>query len=114
MTEPHTDLLMIRQAQKQRETASPTAIEVSVQVRLNNCSDEYLFFCKCLIVSSTVLITHLAAAESRCAKLDRQLDHMRRMLHNVKADRTSMLKEQVRFNCMHEYFRLLSSSKEIL
>lgn len=42
-----------------------------------------------------MLITHLAAAESRCVKLDRQLDHMRRMLHNVKADRTSMLKEQV-------------------
>lgn len=28
-------------------------------------------------------------------KLERQLDHMRRMLRNVKADRTSMLKEQV-------------------
>lgn len=42
-----------------------------------------------------MLITHLAAAESRCVKLERQLDHMRRMLRNVKADRTSMLKEQV-------------------
>ncbi|XP_070762543.1 centrosomal protein of 57 kDa [Enoplosus armatus] len=42
-----------------------------------------------------VLITHLAAAESRCAKLERQLDHMRRMLRNAKADRISLLKQQV-------------------
>lgn len=47
------------------------------------------------LFSSTVLITHLAAAESRCAKLERQLDHMRRMLRNAKADRTSLLKQQV-------------------
>ncbi|XP_070685806.1 centrosomal protein of 57 kDa [Pempheris klunzingeri] len=42
-----------------------------------------------------VLITHLAAAESRCVKLERQLDHMKRMLRNAKADRTSLLKQQV-------------------
>ncbi|XP_075956952.1 centrosomal protein of 57 kDa [Anarhichas minor] len=42
-----------------------------------------------------VLITHLAAAESRCVKLERQLDHMRRMLRGAKADRTSLLKQQV-------------------
>ncbi|XP_030261655.1 centrosomal protein of 57 kDa isoform X2 [Sparus aurata] len=42
-----------------------------------------------------VLITHLAAAESRCVTLERQLDHMRRMLRNAKADRTSLLKQQV-------------------
>ncbi|XP_037320655.2 centrosomal protein of 57 kDa isoform X2 [Pungitius pungitius] len=42
-----------------------------------------------------VLITHLAAAESRCSKLERQLDHMRRMLRSAKADRTSLLKQQV-------------------
>nr|XP_020455850.1 centrosomal protein of 57 kDa-like isoform X4 [Monopterus albus] len=42
-----------------------------------------------------VLITHLAAAESRCVKLERQLDHMRRMLRSAKADRTSLLKQQV-------------------
>ncbi|XP_041797286.1 centrosomal protein of 57 kDa [Chelmon rostratus] len=42
-----------------------------------------------------VLITHLAAAESRCVKLEQQLDHMRRMLRNAKADRTSLLKQQV-------------------
>ncbi|XP_034723943.1 centrosomal protein of 57 kDa isoform X2 [Etheostoma cragini] len=42
-----------------------------------------------------VLITHLAAAESRCVKLERQLDHMRRMLRNAKGDRTSLLKQQV-------------------
>ncbi|XP_071351850.1 centrosomal protein of 57 kDa [Trachinotus anak] len=42
-----------------------------------------------------VLISHLAAAESRCVKLERQLDHMRRMLRNAKADRTSLVKQQV-------------------
>ncbi|XP_026219075.1 centrosomal protein of 57 kDa [Anabas testudineus] len=42
-----------------------------------------------------VLITHLAAAESRCAKLERQLDHMKRMLHSAKTGRTSLLKQQV-------------------
>ncbi|XP_029302251.1 centrosomal protein of 57 kDa [Cottoperca gobio] len=42
-----------------------------------------------------VLITHLAAAESRCVKLERQLDYMRRMLRSAKADRTSLLKQQV-------------------
>ncbi|XP_059187524.1 centrosomal protein of 57 kDa [Centropristis striata] len=41
-----------------------------------------------------VLVTHLAAAESRCVKLERQLDHMRRMLRNAKADRSSLLKQQ--------------------
>uniref|UniRef100_A0A3Q3J1W3 Cep57 centrosome localisation domain-containing protein n=1 Tax=Monopterus albus TaxID=43700 RepID=A0A3Q3J1W3_MONAL len=43
-----------------------------------------------------VLITHLAAAESRCVKLERQLDHMRRMLRSAKADRTSLLKQQMK------------------
>ncbi|XP_070826301.1 centrosomal protein of 57 kDa [Chaetodon trifascialis] len=42
-----------------------------------------------------VLVTHLAAAESRCVKLERQLEHMRRMLRSAKADRTSLLKQQV-------------------
>ncbi|XP_076591652.1 centrosomal protein of 57 kDa isoform X2 [Chaetodon auriga] len=42
-----------------------------------------------------VLVNHLAAAESRCVKLERQLEHMRRMLRSAKADRTSLLKQQV-------------------
>ncbi|KAM3615645.1 uncharacterized protein V6R79_005470 [Siganus canaliculatus] len=42
-----------------------------------------------------VLITHLAAAESRCVKLERQLDHMRRMLRNARSERTSLLQQQV-------------------
>ncbi|XP_062242705.1 centrosomal protein of 57 kDa isoform X2 [Platichthys flesus] len=42
-----------------------------------------------------VLITHLAAAESRCVKLERHLDHMRRMLRNAKTDRTNLVKQQV-------------------
>ncbi|XP_022051816.1 centrosomal protein of 57 kDa [Acanthochromis polyacanthus] len=41
-----------------------------------------------------VLITHLAAAESRCVKLERQLDHMKRMLRNARTERTSLLKQQ--------------------
>lgn len=46
-------------------------------------------------LSSTVLITHLAAAESRCVKLERQLDHMKRMLRHAKADSTNLLKQHV-------------------
>ncbi|XP_060902548.1 centrosomal protein of 57 kDa isoform X1 [Labrus mixtus] len=42
-----------------------------------------------------VLISHLAAAESRCVKLERQLDYMRGMLRSAKADRTSPLTQQV-------------------
>ncbi|KAJ3590266.1 hypothetical protein NHX12_008220 [Muraenolepis orangiensis] len=41
-----------------------------------------------------VLITQLVAAESRCQQLERQLDHMRRMVRHAKADRTSLLKQQ--------------------
>ncbi|XP_056297731.1 centrosomal protein of 57 kDa isoform X2 [Pseudoliparis swirei] len=42
-----------------------------------------------------VLITHLAAAESRCVKLERQLDHVRRMLRGAEADRAGPPKPQV-------------------
>ncbi|XP_029964555.1 centrosomal protein of 57 kDa [Salarias fasciatus] len=42
-----------------------------------------------------VLITHLAAAESRCSQLERQLDQMKRMLHSARTERTSLLKQQV-------------------
>uniref|UniRef100_A0A3Q0QS68 Cep57 centrosome localisation domain-containing protein n=1 Tax=Amphilophus citrinellus TaxID=61819 RepID=A0A3Q0QS68_AMPCI len=42
-----------------------------------------------------VLISHLAAAESRCVKLEQQLDHMRRMLRSARTERTSLLKQQV-------------------
>ncbi|GAA6234426.1 centrosomal protein of 57 kDa-like isoform X4 [Lates japonicus] len=42
-----------------------------------------------------VLITHLAAAESRCVKLEQQLDHMKRMLRSAKADKASLVKQQV-------------------
>nr|XP_040054978.1 centrosomal protein of 57 kDa isoform X2 [Gasterosteus aculeatus aculeatus] len=45
--------------------------------------------------NNQVLITHLAAAESRCLKLERQLDHMRRMLRSAKAERSSLLRQQV-------------------
>ncbi|XP_017284459.1 centrosomal protein of 57 kDa [Kryptolebias marmoratus] len=41
-----------------------------------------------------VLITHLAAAESRCEKLERQLDHMRRMLRSTRTEKPSLLNEQ--------------------
>uniref|UniRef100_A0A3P9IVA1 Centrosomal protein 57 n=1 Tax=Oryzias latipes TaxID=8090 RepID=A0A3P9IVA1_ORYLA len=36
------------------------------------------------------LITHLAAAESRCAKLERQLEYMRRMLRSDRAHGTNL------------------------
>lgn len=49
-----------------------------------------------VVVSHTALISSLAAAEARCTKLEQQLQHMRKMLLSVKADRHSMLKEQVR------------------
>ncbi|XP_061576317.1 centrosomal protein of 57 kDa [Cololabis saira] len=38
------------------------------------------------------LVTHLATSESRCAKLEQQLDHMRGMLR--RTDRTSLLNKQ--------------------
>ncbi|XP_041851714.1 centrosomal protein of 57 kDa isoform X1 [Melanotaenia boesemani] len=40
------------------------------------------------------LITNLAAAESRCVKLERQLDQMRRMLRNAGTERTSLFSQQ--------------------
>lgn len=49
-----------------------------------------------LLLSHTALISSLAAAEARCMKLEQQLQHMKKMLLSVKADRHSMLKEQVR------------------
>uniref|UniRef100_A0A4W5LJ07 Cep57 centrosome localisation domain-containing protein n=1 Tax=Hucho hucho TaxID=62062 RepID=A0A4W5LJ07_9TELE len=43
----------------------------------------------------SVLVTQLAAAESRCKLLDRQLEYMRKMVRNAEADRTTLLKRQV-------------------
>lgn len=36
------------------------------------------------------LISHLAAAETRCLKLERQLDHMKKMLHSAKMDKSNI------------------------
>ncbi|KAM9801607.1 centrosomal protein of 57 kDa-like [Neosynchiropus ocellatus] len=44
--------------------------------------------------SNQALLTNLAAAESRCVRLERQLDHMRKMLRNVKSDSTGHLHQQ--------------------
>ncbi|XP_035536671.1 centrosomal protein of 57 kDa isoform X2 [Morone saxatilis] len=74
----HTHLQRDKVAQRPLNDQTDTERETSGQ---SNCNQ--------------VLITHLAAAESRCVKLERQLDHMRRMLRNAKADRTSLLKQQV-------------------
>ncbi|MED6234631.1 hypothetical protein ATANTOWER_020027 [Ataeniobius toweri] len=41
-----------------------------------------------------VLITHLAAAESRCEKLERQLEQMRKMLRSTRTEKTSLLNQQ--------------------
>uniref|UniRef100_A0A3Q2X152 Centrosomal protein 57 n=1 Tax=Haplochromis burtoni TaxID=8153 RepID=A0A3Q2X152_HAPBU len=54
-----------------------------------------------------MLINHLAAAESRCLKLERQLDHMRRMLRNARTERTNLLKQQVK---CHSLYVLIYSS----
>ncbi|XP_054651259.1 centrosomal protein of 57 kDa [Dunckerocampus dactyliophorus] len=40
------------------------------------------------------LVTQLAAAESRCVNLERQLGHMRKMLRNAKGEKSSLLKQQ--------------------
>lgn len=37
------------------------------------------------------LISTLAAAESRCLKLERQLDHMKKMLHSTRTDKTNIV-----------------------
>ncbi|XP_010890732.2 centrosomal protein of 57 kDa [Esox lucius] len=42
-----------------------------------------------------VLVIQLAAAESRCKLLERQLDYMRKTVRNAEADRTALLKRQV-------------------
>ncbi|KAM4742597.1 centrosomal protein of 57 kDa isoform 1-T1 [Anableps anableps] len=41
------------------------------------------------------LITHLAAAETRCEKLERQLEQMRKMLRSTKTEKTSLPNQQV-------------------
>ncbi|XP_061734560.1 centrosomal protein of 57 kDa isoform X1 [Nerophis ophidion] len=41
------------------------------------------------------LVTQLAAAESRCVNLERQLVHMKKMLRNAKGEKSSLLKQQV-------------------
>ncbi|XP_046891689.1 centrosomal protein of 57 kDa [Hypomesus transpacificus] len=41
------------------------------------------------------LLTQLAAAEARCSQLEKQLEHMRRMVRSAKSDRTTLLKQQV-------------------
>lgn len=50
------------------------------------------------------LISHLAAAESRCLKLERQLDHMKKMLHSAKTDKSNIVtqvKETTRSTDQH-------------
>ncbi|XP_051935178.1 centrosomal protein of 57 kDa-like isoform X1 [Hippocampus zosterae] len=43
------------------------------------------------------LVSQLAAAESRCLNLERQLDQMRKMLHNAQGEKKNLLKQQVTF-----------------
>ncbi|CAN9511384.1 unnamed protein product [Ophioblennius macclurei] len=58
------------------------------------------------------LITHLAAAESRCSKLERQLDHMKRMLHGARTERTSLLKQQTSLEKEKSAHRLSNATSE--
>lgn len=70
----------------------------SLLERCPNAGHDLLSFDSSVVVSYTALISSLAAAEARCMKLEQQLQHMKKMLLNVKADRHSMLKEQVRLS----------------
>ncbi|KAI1893967.1 hypothetical protein AGOR_G00129110 [Albula goreensis] len=45
-------------------------------------------------MKNQVLATQLAAAESRCSLLEKQLEYMRRMVRKAETERTSVLKEQ--------------------
>lgn len=54
-----------------------------------SCLEIYMY------TSFVELVTQLAAAESRCAKLERQLDHMKSVLRNDRTERTSHLNQQV-------------------
>ncbi|XP_065136386.1 centrosomal protein of 57 kDa isoform X1 [Paramisgurnus dabryanus] len=40
------------------------------------------------------LLCHLSAAESRCSRLERRLDHMRKTLRNTESDRSAVLRRQ--------------------
>ncbi|XP_048838118.1 centrosomal protein of 57 kDa isoform X2 [Brienomyrus brachyistius] len=46
-------------------------------------------------VTSQELSSQLAAAESRCNLLEKQLEYMKKMVRNAESERTAMLKEQV-------------------
>ncbi|XP_057206412.1 centrosomal protein of 57 kDa isoform X4 [Triplophysa rosa] len=40
------------------------------------------------------LLRHLSAAETRCSRLERQLEHMRKTVRNAESDRTAVLRRQ--------------------
>uniref|UniRef100_A0A3Q2D8L5 Centrosomal protein of 57 kDa-like n=1 Tax=Cyprinodon variegatus TaxID=28743 RepID=A0A3Q2D8L5_CYPVA len=78
---------------------------------------------------SNLLITHLAAAEARCEKLERQLEQMRRMLRSTRTEKRSFFNQQVNLELLQpdeesehaqmeklekleqEYLRLTSTQK---
>ncbi|XP_048017298.1 centrosomal protein of 57 kDa [Megalobrama amblycephala] len=43
----------------------------------------------------TDLLSQLTAAESRCSRLERQLEHMKKTVRNTESDRTAVLRQQV-------------------
>lgn len=45
--------------------------------------------------TNTDLLSQLSAAETRCSRLERQLEHMRKTVRNTESDRTSVLRQQV-------------------
>ncbi|KAM4742598.1 centrosomal protein of 57 kDa isoform 2-T2 [Anableps anableps] len=63
------------------------------------------------------LITHLAAAETRCEKLERQLEQMRKMLRSTKTEKTSLPNQQMKISDLErklqeeEYQRRLIQDK---
>lgn len=95
---------MIRKLRKQRLMAGPLATKVStviVYLLLDLLLFWFLTFSAYVLFVSNnvtlllVLITHLAAAESRCEKLEQQLDHMRRMLRSTRAEKPDYHNHQV-------------------
>jgi len=48
----------------------------------------------CLLLSSE-LASQLAAAESRCSLLEKQLDYMRKMIQHAENEKSHLLEKQV-------------------
>lgn len=59
-----------------------------------------LLFC---LLLSLELASQLAAAESRCSLLEKQLDYMRKMIQHAENEKSHLLEKQV---CSQDYLRV--------